>query len=148
NAGDYDEEVRRYHLYVQWQADEQLRALGEKARAGGSGLYLDLPLGVNSDSYDVWRDRSSFALGISAGAPPDVFFTKGQDWGFPPLHPENIRTNGYRYLRDYLHHHMQFAGLLRIDHLMGLHRLYWVPQHLGPRQGVYVRYPVEELYAI
>ena len=103
---------------------------------------------MNPDSYDLWRERRSFAPGISAGAPPDVFFTKGQDWGFPPLHPENIRADGYRYLRDYLRHHMQYAGLLRIDHLMGLHRLYWVPQHLGPREGVYVRYPAEELYAI
>jgi 4-alpha-glucanotransferase len=147
-AGDYDDKARRYHLYVQWQADEQLRHLSEKARGEGPGLYLDLPLGVNPDSYDVWRDRKSFAIGISAGAPPDVFFTKGQDWGFPPLHPENIRADGYRYLRDYLRHHMQYAGMLRIDHLMGLHRLYWVPQDLGPRHGVYVRYPAEELYAI
>jgi 4-alpha-glucanotransferase len=145
---DYDETVRRYHLYVQWQADEQLRALSEKASAEGPGLYLDLPLGVNPDSYDLWRDRHAFAPGISAGAPPDVFFTKGQDWGFPPLHPENMRANGYRYLRDYLQHHMQYAGLLRIDHLMGLHRLYWVPQQLGPREGVYVRYPADELYAV
>jgi 4-alpha-glucanotransferase len=147
-AGDYDEANRRYHLYVQWQADEQLSALSEKTGEDGPGLYLDLPLGVNPDSYDVWRDRASFARGISAGAPPDVFFTKGQDWGFPPLHPEKIRVDGYRYLRDYLRHHMQYAGLLRIDHMMGLHRLYWVPQQLGARDGVYVRYPAEELYAI
>jgi 4-alpha-glucanotransferase len=147
-AGDYDESVKRYHLYVQWQADEQLRALNARVGASGPGLYLDLPLGVNPDSYDVWRERSSFALGISAGAPPDVFFTKGQDWGFPPLHPEHSRETGYRYLRDYLRHHMQYAGLLRIDHLMGLHRLYWVPEELGPRKGVYVRYPAEELYAV
>lgn len=145
---DYDETVRRYHLYVQWLAHEQLHALDGKARAGGPGLYLDLPLGVNADSYDVWRERASFALGISGGAPPDTFFTKGQDWGFPPLHPENIRADGYRYLRDCLSHHMQFAGMLRIDHLMGLHRLYWVPQGLGAKQGVYVRYAAAELYAI
>ncbi len=145
---DYDEADRRYHLYVQWQTDAQLRALNDKARGNGPGLYLDLPLGVNPDSYDVWRERASFAPGISAGAPPDVFFTKGQDWGFPPLHPETVRDSGYRYVRDYLRHHMQYAGLLRIDHLMGLHRLFWVPQELGPREGVYVRYPVEELYAV
>jgi 4-alpha-glucanotransferase len=145
---DYDETARRYHLFVQWQSDSQLRSLSEKAGADGPGLYLDLPLGVNPDSYDVWRERRSFASGISAGAPPDVFFTKGQDWGFPPLHPENIRADGYRYLRDYLRHHMQYSGLLRIDHLMGLHRLYWVPEHLGARAGVYVRYPAAELYAV
>jgi 4-alpha-glucanotransferase len=146
--GDFNQEAWRYHLYVQWLADEQVRRLAERARGKGPGLYLDLPLGVNPDSYDVWRDRQSFALGISAGAPPDVFFTKGQEWGFPPLHPDNIRTDGYRYLRDCLHHHLRYAGMLRIDHLMGLHRFFWVPQGLSPRQGVYVRYPAEELYAI
>jgi 4-alpha-glucanotransferase len=145
---DYDDDTRRYYLFVQWQADAQLRELSEKGRAEGPGLYLDLPLGVNPDSYDVWRERRSFASGISAGAPPDVFFTKGQDWGFPPLHPEAVREDGYRYVRDYLRHHAQYAGVLRIDHLMGLHRLYWVPQQLGPRGGVYVRYPAEELYAV
>jgi 4-alpha-glucanotransferase len=146
--GDYDEEARRYHLYVQWLADEQLRELAAKARALGPGLYLDLPLGVNSDSYDVWRERSSFALGVAGGAPPDPFFTGGQDWGFPPLHPERIRQNGYRYLTACLRHHLQHAGMLRIDHMMGLHRLFWVPNGMQARDGVYVRYPTEELYAL
>jgi 4-alpha-glucanotransferase len=146
--GDYDEDARRYHLYVQWLADEQLRRLAERAKGKGPGLYLDLPLGANADSYDVWCERSSFAEGLSAGAPPDVFFTKGQDWGFPPLHPENIRTSGYRYLRECLHSNMRYAGLLRIDHMMGLHRFYWVPHGLGAQHGVYVRYPAEELYAV
>lgn len=146
--GDFDASARRYHLYVQWIIDEQLRRLAAKAGAGGPGLYFDYPLGVNSDSYDVWRSRDSFAHGISAGAPPDSFFTKGQDWGFPPLHPENIRVEGYRYLRDCLQAHMAHAGLLRIDHMMGLHRFYWVPRELGPRKGAYVRYAHEELYAV
>lgn len=146
--GDYDEDARRYHLYVQWLTQEQLGAVAARARAAGRGLYLDLPLGVHGDSYDVWRERSSFALGVSAGAPPDIFFTRGQDWGFPPLHPKNIRTNGYRYLRDCLTHQMRFAGMLRIDHMMGLHRFYWVPHGLGAQQGAYVRYPAEEMYAV
>ena len=146
--GDYDEQSKRYHLYVQWLADAQLAALAERAGKHGPGLYLDLPLGVNPDGYDVWRDRDSFAVGVSAGAPPDSFFTLGQDWGFPPLHPENLRAQGYRYLRDVLAHHFQYAGVLRIDHLMGLHRFYWVPRELGATKGVYVRYPAEELYAV
>jgi 4-alpha-glucanotransferase len=146
--GDYDEDARRYHLYVQWIADEQVCSLAARARANGPGMYLDMPLGVSSDSYDVWRDRDAFAANVSAGAPPDVFFTKGQDWGFPPLHPENIRTQGYRHLRECLHTQLQFAGMLRIDHMMGLHRFYWVPHGLGAKQGVYVTYPAEELYAI
>ena len=145
---DGDPMVVRYHEYVQWLADGQLRSLAEKAGASGDGLYLDLPLGVHSDSYDVWRDRACFATGMSGGAPPDTFFTKGQEWGFPPLHPEAIRADGYGYLRRCLHHHMQYAGVLRIDHVMGLHRLYWVPTGLGPLHGVYVRYAAEELYAV
>ena len=74
------------------------------------------------------RERTAFASGISAGTSPDSFFTKGQDWGFPPLHPRAIRRDGYRYLRDCLAHHLQFAGMLRIDHMMGLHRFCWVPK--------------------
>jgi 4-alpha-glucanotransferase len=145
---DYDEAAQRYHLYVQWLADEQLQALAAKAKSAGPGFYLDLPLGVNPDSYDVWREREAFATGIAAGAPPDPFFAKGQNWGFPPLHPQRIREQGYRYVIAYLRHHLRLAGVLRIDHLMGFHRLFWVPQGLEARQGVYVQYPSEELYAV
>ncbi len=145
---DYDEEARRYHVYVQWVAQQQLRELAGKAGASGPGLYLDFPLGVNPDSYDTWRERQAFAVGTAAGAPPDPFFAKGQNWGFPPLHPEMMRRRGYRYLRACLFHHMQFAGALRIDHLMGLHRLYWIPQGMEAKAGTYVRYPAEELYAV
>jgi len=145
---DYDEEAKRYHLYVQWLADEQLAALSARAGKRGPGLYLDLPLGVNPDGYDVWRHREAFAVGVSAGAPPDSFFTLGQDWGFPPLHPENLRAQGYSYLRAVLKHHFQYAGVLRIDHMMGLHRFYWVPRELGATKGVYVRQRADELYAV
>ncbi|HMC89307.1 MAG TPA: 4-alpha-glucanotransferase, partial [Gemmataceae bacterium] len=146
--GDYDEEAKRYHLYVQWLADEQLQALAAKARAAGPGFYLDLPLGVNPDSYDVWRERGQFAVGLAAGAPPDPFFAGGQNWGFPPLHPDRIRQDGYRYVSAYLRHHLRLAGVLRIDHMMGFHRLFWIPQGFGARDGVYVNYSAEELYAV
>jgi len=147
-AGDYDEKVKRYHLYVQWQAEEQMRAVAEKTRTGGPALYLDFPLGVNHDGYDVWREREVFALEASGGAPPDSFFTKGQDWGFPPLQPDGLRQQGYRYYIDCLRHHLQHAGMLRIDHVMGLHRLFWIPRGFGPSEAVYVHYPVDEFYAI
>lgn len=147
-TGDYDEEAKNYHLYVQWQAHEQMRALGEKAKAGGPALYLDFPLGVHRDGYDVWREREVFALAASGGAPPDGFFTKGQNWGFPPLHPEGLRRQGYRYYIQSLRHHLQYSGMLRIDHVMGLHRLFWIPHGFEPTQGVYVRYPFEEFYAV
>lgn len=139
-AGDFDETARRYHLFVQWLADRQLAAV--------TNLYLDLPLGVHPDGYDVWRHREVFVLGGRAGAPPDMFFTAGQDWGFPPLHPERLREAGYGYFIAVLRHHMRRARMLRVDHVMGLHRLYWLPPGLDARSGVYVRYPADELYAI
>lgn len=145
---DFEPAARRYHLYVQWLAHQQLQAFAEKARRSGPGLYLDLPLGVHPDGFDVWRFREDFARGVSGGSPPDAFFTKGQDWGFPPLHPKKIRCHGYRYFIHCLRHHLHYAGILRIDHVMGLHRLFWVPQGAKATDGVYVRYPAEELYAI
>jgi 4-alpha-glucanotransferase len=147
-AGDYDDDARQYHLYVQWLAHEQVRALGVKSKAGGAGLYLDFPLGVNRDGYDVWRHRDAFALAASGGAPPDAFFTRGQDWGFPPFHPEGLRRQGYRYYIHCMRHHLQYADMLRIDHVMGLYRAYWVPEGFSPTEGVYVHYPAEEFHAV
>ncbi len=145
---DYDPEVERYHLYIQWVAREQLRSVSTQPGRQGSGLYLDLPLGVNGGGYDVWREQASFALDVSTGAPPDSFFTSGQDWGFPPLHPQKIRKRGYRYYVDCLRNHMQYAGILRLDHVAGLHRLFWIPRGHGAENGVYVRYRAEEFYAV
>ncbi|HTQ81618.1 MAG TPA: 4-alpha-glucanotransferase, partial [Thermoanaerobaculia bacterium] len=147
-AADFDEEDRRYHLWAQWATAEQMRSLAAEARRRGPGLYLDLPLGVGGASYDVWREPAIFAQGASAGAPPDSLFTKGQNWGFPPLSPERLRERGYSYLISCLRHHLEHAGILRIDHVMQLHRLFWIPQGMGAADGVYVRYPAEELYAI
>ncbi len=145
---DYDVRAKNYHLYVQWLIQEQLAALSYKAASRGQLLYLDLPLGVHPDSYDVWHDRQFFVLGVSGGAPPDIMFTKGQNWGFPPLHPEAMRLNKHRYTIAYIRNHLRFARLLRVDHVMGLHRLYWIPQGVEGDKGVYVTYPAEEIYAI
>ncbi len=147
-AADYDEEDRRYHLWAQWATAEQMRALSLEARRRGPGLYLDLPLGVGGDSYDVWRQPWLFAREVSAGAPPDTFFTRGQSWGFPPINPERLREQGYAHLVDCLRHHLEHAGMLRIDHVMQLHRLFWIPRGMEAADGVYVRYPAEELYAV
>jgi 4-alpha-glucanotransferase len=145
---DYSEESRRYHLYVQWLAHQQMEDVSKRIRDKGLKLYLDLPLGAHPDGYDVWREREAFALGTSAGAPPDVVFTRGQNWGFPPLHPERIREQGYRYMTSCLRHHLKYAGILRIDHVMGLHRLFFIPNGMEASRGVYVRYRAEEFYAI
>jgi 4-alpha-glucanotransferase len=147
-TGDYDEQARRYHLYVQWVAHEQLTMFAERSKAAGVKLYLDLPLGAHPHGYDVWRERAIFVREAAAGAPPDSFFTTGQNWGFPPLHPETIRAQGYRYCIAYLRQQLQYTGLLRIDHVMGLHRLFWIPHGLEARQGLYVHYAAKEFYAM
>jgi 4-alpha-glucanotransferase len=145
---DADLPTVQYHLYAQWIAHEQLGALARRARKTGCVLYLDMPLGVNRDGYDVWRHRELFGLEASGGAPPDGFFSKGQNWGFPPLHPQRSRAQGHRYLAASIRGLMSVAGALRIDHVMGLHRLFWVPEGMTAAEGVYVRYPAEEIYAI
>jgi len=148
SGGDFDEQARRYHLYVQFLAHEQLSALAGKAARRSAGLYLDLPLGVHTAGYDTWKERDAFAFEVTTGAPPDPLFSGGQNWGFPPLHPQRIREQGYRYLIAVLRHHFRHAAVLRVDHVMGLHRLFWIPQGLAATEGVYVRYAPEELYAI
>ena len=145
---DFDADAKHYHLYVQWQCAEQISSLRERARGRATALYLDFPLGVNRDGYDVWRQRELFALNMSGGAPPDSLFLNGQNWGFPPLHPEHIRRQGYRYYIECLRHHMSIAAMLRIDHVMGLHRAYWVPEGFDATDGVYVHYRAAEFHAI
>lgn len=147
-AADYDEEVFRYHLFTQWQVEQQLEALAGHAQRLDLLWYLDFPLGVAGAGYDVWREPELFVREASGGAPPDSFFTKGQDWGFPPLHPGNLRRQGYRYFIRALRNHLRYARVLRLDHVMGLYRLYWVPHGLPATDGAYVRYPMDELCAI
>jgi len=148
NEDDYDKDIKNYYACAQWLAHRQVQALADNARSLDLTLYFDLPVGAHPDGYDVWRERDNFALEATAGAPPDAVFTGGQNWVFPPLHPERIRENGYKYIRDYLRHHLQHCGMLRIDHVMGVHRLFWIPEGLDAGQGVYVHYNAEELYAI
>lgn len=134
----------RTHLYAQWAMDRQLAELGQC----DAGLYLDLPVGVGRDSYDVFRHVDLFAPGAATGAPPDPLFVGGQDWGLPPLHPDRIRADGWEYVAAVVRHHMQHAAMLRIDHVMGLHRLYWVPVGFKATDGVYVAYAADEQWAI
>jgi 4-alpha-glucanotransferase len=128
--------------------ERQLRAVTDRARRLDLLWYLDFPLGVSGTGYDVWRERDVFVRDASGGAPPDAFFTKGQNWGFPPLHPERIREQGYGYLIAALRRHLEHARVLRFDHVMGLHRLYWIPQGMEASDGAYVGYPAKEWWAI
>lgn len=138
----------RYHAFAQFETDRQLSDLAGEMRSRDQVLALDLPLGTHPDGYDCRADPGSFAAGATVGAPPDAFFSEGQHWGFPPPHPEAIRSHGHRDLRGALVHHLRHAGLLRIDHVMGLHRLWWVPDGAAPRDGAYVTYPAEEQMAV
>jgi len=132
------------HVVAQWLMQSQL----EQLQGGDARLYLDLPVGVNCDAYEVWRWRDLFLLDLAAGAPPDALFLGGQNWGLPPLSPIALRRDRYRYFIRCVRHHMRVAGMLRIDHVMGLWRLYCVPAGRPATDGVYLRYPAEELIAI
>jgi len=142
------ENAEQYYLYAQWLVQTQLRELADYSQAAGSLLYLDLPLGLHPNSFDTWRYPELFVKGISGGAPPDPVFTTGQNWSFNPMHPEAMRADGYRYAIAYIRNHLRYAKLLRIDHVMGLHRLFWIPDGLTGEHGLYVQYPAEEMYAI
>ena len=146
-VADDDADVRA-HVYAQWALRRQLDLLGDRLHARGQRLYLDLPVGSHGDGFDTWVDRELFAWGASVGAPPDEFFTAGQSWGFPPVRPDVSREDGHAELAACLRAHMRVAGMLRLDHVMGLHRLFWVPDGVGPTGGVYVRYPEDELFAV
>lgn len=146
--GDLDPAEVRLHVTGQWLMERQLARLQRKVSARGQLLALDLPLGCHPDGFDVWAEGDLFVDGVSVGAPPDSFFTRGQDWGFPPVHPERSRAQGHRYVQECIRHHVRHAGLLRLDHILGLQRLYWVHRGAGAANGVYVRYPMEELLAV
>ena len=139
-----DEARLTTHVVAQWAMQQQLEAIG----TGAVRLYLDLPVGVNCDAYEVWRHRNLFLTELAAGAPPDALFLGGQNWGLPPLSPIALRRDRYRYFIRCIQHHMQVAGMLRIDHVMGLFRLYCVPQGRPATDGVYIQYNAEELLAI
>ncbi|HTR50227.1 MAG TPA: 4-alpha-glucanotransferase [Kofleriaceae bacterium] len=134
------------HVFAQWAMQRQLEALRDAH--GSAALYLDLPVGVSCDAYEVWRWRDLFLLDLAAGAPPDALFLGGQDWGLPPLSPIALRRDRYRYFIRCVRHHVRVAGMLRVDHVMGLFRLYCVPAGRPATDGVYIRYHADELLAI
>ncbi|MBL0927231.1 MAG: 4-alpha-glucanotransferase [Phycisphaerales bacterium] len=146
--GEFDRAARDAHLYSQFLFHRQITALSRSLRAKGGVLYLDLPVGVHPFSFDVWRDPALFADGASTGAPPDPYFTGGQNWGFPPMHPERARDTHYAHLIDVLRNHFRYADYLRLDHVMAFDRLFWIPSHRTADHGVYVSYNPDEHYAV
>lgn len=143
-----DHVVERRHLVGAYLAEQQLTEVATEATEAGQVLALDIAIGTHSDGFDVWNEGDLFVTGMSVGAPPDPVFVGGQDWGFPPIHPRRSRRTGHRYFRDTIRHHLSHAGILRLDHVMGLMRQWWVPHGNRPTDGAYVRYPLEELIAV
>jgi 4-alpha-glucanotransferase len=137
-----------YHLYSQALAEGQIAGAAAAAKRNSVRFYFDMPLGVHASGFDTWSSPSLFAQDAEVGAPPDAVFPDGQSWGFPPVLPEASRAEGHRYFRECLAHVMPHAGLLRVDHVMGMHRQFWIPSGFEKRDGVYVRYPAEELHAV
>ena len=133
----------RYHQWVQWLLDRQL------ARAGAEiALLQDFPVGVNADGADAWAWQDVLATEAAIGAPPDRYARHGQNWGLPPFIPHRLRATGYAPFVQTLRGVLRHGGGLRIDHVMGLFRLFWIPRGFEPAEGGYVRYPADELLAI
>src|SRR5262249_40399241 len=127
-VADHLEEIE-FHEYLQWEADRQLGLAQDAAKRLGMtiGLYRDLAVGTGADGAEAWGNQHCLVLGAQVGAPPDALNLKGQDWGLPPFHPERLREAGYRPLRALLAANMRHGGALRIDHILGMMRLYWIP---------------------
>jgi 4-alpha-glucanotransferase len=133
----------RFHMWVQWLIEEQL------SRASASvGVMQDLPIGVDPGGADAWALQDMLSLDMSVGAPPDEFNTSGQNWGLPPFVPHKLRAAAYEPFIQTIRSTLRSAGGLRIDHVMGLFRLFWIPQGRAASQGAYVRYRADELLAI
>jgi 4-alpha-glucanotransferase len=139
-----------FHRWLQWQLDEQLASAQSQAiRAGMSlGVMHDLAVGVHPNGADAWALQDALALGVTAGAPPDEFNQLGQDWSQPPWRPDRLDEQEYRPFRALIRAVLRHAGGVRIDHIIGLFRLWWIPRGASPTQGTYVRYDHEAMIGI
>ncbi|MET9529588.1 4-alpha-glucanotransferase [Streptomyces sp. NPDC006649] len=139
-----------FHMWLAWLTDAQLADAQRAAREAGmeTGLVHDLAVGVHPDGADAWAQQSIFAGGMSVGAPPDAFNARGQDWGLPPWRPDALAASGYAPYRGLLRGILRNAGAIRIDHVMGLFRLWWVPGGGDPTTGTYVRYDADAMLAV
>ncbi|MGH8671246.1 MAG: 4-alpha-glucanotransferase [Burkholderiales bacterium] len=145
-----DIERVEFFEYLQWQAELQLAAVNQRCEelGLGVGLYLDLAVSVDGGGAEAWANHELFALRASVGCPPDDFNLKGQDWGLPPIIPQRLRAAQYRPFIETLRDNMRYAGALRIDHVMALLRLFWIPRGASAVEGAYVSYPLQDLLGI
>ena len=143
-------ELVEFHTWLQWVAGQQVSAAQTVAEEMGMpvGIMTDLAVGVSGSSAETWTMPELFAEGVNVGAPPDDYNQSGQDWGQPPWRPDRLEEVAYRPFREMVASAMRRSGGVRIDHIIGLFRLWWVPQGLGPRHGTYVRNNHEALIGI
>ncbi len=144
-AGEVD-----FAAWLQWQVDQQLAAVSARAAAAGMplGVIGDLAVGVHPGGADSWSMSDVLAIGVSVGAPPDAFTQQGQDWSQPPWKPNRLAELGYRPFRDMIRSLLRHAGGVRVDHVMGMFRLWWVPAGRKPSEGTYVRYDHEAMVGV
>ncbi len=140
----------RFHLWLQWVVDVQLAEVQRQARTAGMsvGVMQDLAVGVHPTGADVWGLGNVLAHGVTVGAPPDAYNQRGQDWSQPPWHPDRLADVGYAPFRAMIRAALRHSGGLRIDHVIGLFRLWWVPAGSSPAEGTYVRFDHEALIGI
>jgi len=138
------------YMYLQWLADVQIKEAQALAEEKGMsvGLYRDLAVGVADSGSETWADNGNLIMDASIGAPPDVLGPLGQNWGLPPLNPQVLQATGYDAYIKLLRANMKHCGALRIDHVLGLLRLWWIPKGENATKGAYIYYPVEDMLAI
>jgi 4-alpha-glucanotransferase len=139
-----------FYAYLQWLAHEQLCEAQALTRELGMpvGLYGDYAVGANPSGSETWADRSSYRMGAEIGAPPDPLALKGQGWGIPPQDPSVMQAQQLRGFARLIRNNMRYYGALRLDHVMGLFRLWWVAAGFSPTEGAYVHYPLQQLLTV
>jgi 4-alpha-glucanotransferase len=139
-----------FFRYLEWLCQDQLNEVKKTARRIHMpiGLYQDLAVGIDPKGYEAWAFHNQLVTEASIGTPPEVFSPKGQNWNLVPLSPEHLHQHGYEVFIKTFQSMMAGGGLLRIDHAMGLFRLFWIPRGKPPAEGAYIHYPAEALLAI